>query len=116
MKIVFFIRHLGYIRNFEAFVLAFYFVFNLLGDLGVGGGQRGIQVDGHEVILCHRFCIFFLGRGWGVDWRFCCVFKGGPRKSRVFNVVFLWWKYGGLRGDCGEKTPRCAEVKNMPLI
>ncbi len=39
--------------HFEAFVLSFYFIFNLLGDLGVGGGQRSIQVDGHGVILCH---------------------------------------------------------------
>jgi hypothetical protein len=41
-------------------VLAFYFVFDLGGDLGVGGGQRGVEVYGHGAILCHGFWIFFL--------------------------------------------------------
>ena len=58
--------------HLEAFVLALDFVFNLGGDLGVGGGQRGIQVNGHGVILCHCFWIFFL-RGGG-DWWFCWCF------------------------------------------
>ena len=47
--------------HLEAFVLALYFVFNLLGDLGVGRGQRSIQIDGHSAILCHVFAGFFLG-------------------------------------------------------
>ena len=46
-------------NHLEAFVLAPYFVFNLLGDLGVGGGQRSVQIDGHSVILCHVFACFF---------------------------------------------------------
>ena len=60
--------------HLEAFVLADDFVLNLCGDLGVGRRPGGIQVDGHGVILCHCFCIFFLRRRWGLDWWFCGVF------------------------------------------
>ncbi len=54
--------------HLEAFVLALYFVFNLRGDLGVGGGQRSVQIDGHSVILCHGFWLFF--SGWNCGWGF----------------------------------------------
>ena len=39
--------------HLQAFVLAGDFVFNLRGDLGVSRGEGCIQIDGHEVILCH---------------------------------------------------------------
>ena len=54
--------------HLEAFVLAIDFIGDLGGDLGVGGGQRGVQVDGHGVILCHCFWIFFLGWFCGGEW------------------------------------------------
>jgi hypothetical protein len=44
-------------------VLAFYFIFNLLGDLGVGEGQRRAEVDGHSLILCHGFERLFISDG-----------------------------------------------------
>src|SRR5580692_3273751 len=78
--------------HLEAFVLALYFVFNLCGDLGVGGGQRGIQVDGHGVILCHGFDIFFCELGFLILW-------GVLNKSR-----FLMWCF------CDEVMVDCVAV------
>ena len=72
--------------HLEAFVLAFYFVFNLLGDLGIGGGQRGIQVDGHEVILCHCFGVFFSGLSFVV----LLCFSRGFWVKVIFFDGFLW--------------------------
>src|ERR1700761_241500 len=63
--------------HFEAFVLAFNFLFNLLGDLRVGGGERSAEVDGHAVILCHRFLSFFCGRLFGVMMSVFAVFLEG---------------------------------------
>ena len=45
--------------HLEAVVLTFDFVLDLQGDLGVAGGQRGVQVDGHELILCQDFAVSF---------------------------------------------------------
>src|SRR5207237_5811431 len=72
------------------------FIVYLGGDLGVGGGQRGVQVNGHGVILCHCFGDFFLRRRWGGDWGFYWLFEGGCGKRRVF----MWCFCGDVMVDC----------------
>ena len=70
-------------------MLAFYFIFDLLGDLGVGGGQRGIKVDGHKVILCHCFWFFFAPALMGRNARFrAWAFRGGEKSGYLDGMFF----------------------------
>ena len=76
--------------HLEAFVLADDLVFYLRCDVGVGGGEGRVQVDGHVGILCGKFFgVVFCGFCWG--------FWG----KWVLRVVFLWRRCGGLSGEDG---------------
>jgi hypothetical protein len=44
------------------------------------------------------------------------VFAGGFGKNEGFDVVVWWCSCGGMRGYRGQTTPRCAEIKNTPLL
>jgi hypothetical protein len=37
-------------------------------------------------------------------------------KKWVFLVGFLWWKRGGLRGECGAVAVTFRGMKNAPRI
>jgi hypothetical protein len=47
---------------------------------------------------------------------FAGVFEGGCGKTDCLDVVFRWWKRGGMRGGCGVLAPCFWTLKNAPTF